>query len=89
MLYIYLLVIGTFNQVLYVDVIGQVADNKNPFVMYLQVIHSLAIQLNGRSDPVTVKKDAVFNPGDFCLIVVFQYLQKIPETKCINKTIAN
>ncbi|XP_064627283.1 cilia- and flagella-associated protein 47-like isoform X2 [Lineus longissimus] len=55
--------VGTFKPNLTMDVIGQVADNRNPFMSHLEVIHSMNIQLQGRSDPVTVKRAPKFNPG--------------------------
>ena len=54
---------GSFKPIQYLDIIGPVADNRNPFVMHLQVIHSLPIQFMGKSDPQKIKKDPVFNPG--------------------------
>ncbi len=54
---------GSFRPVEYLDVIGPVADNKNPFIMHLQVIHSIPIQFVGKSNPVSNKKKPVFNPG--------------------------
>ena len=55
--------VGTFKPTQYIDVIGQVADNRNPFIMHLEVIHAVPVAFLGLSDPVTVKKEAVYNPG--------------------------
>ena len=49
----------------YVDVIGQVADNRNPFIMHQQVIHSVPLQFIGKSDPTLTKRQALFNPGTY------------------------
>ena len=54
---------GTFKPTQYVDVIGMVADNRNPFLMCPETIHSLPLSFLGKSDPLSVKKQPVFNPG--------------------------
>jgi len=46
-----------------VDVIGQVADDLQPFILHLEVIHTISISVVGRSDAVSVKREPVFNPG--------------------------
>ncbi|KAK3096977.1 hypothetical protein FSP39_005325 [Pinctada imbricata] len=55
--------IGAFKPKQLLDVIGQVADNRNPTVAHLQIIHSYPILLSGSSDPIPVKRNAKFNPG--------------------------
>ena len=42
---------------------GTIADNRNPFVMNLQVIQSIPVSFMGRSDPKIAKKGPKFNPG--------------------------
>ena len=54
---------GTFQSVQYVDVVGPVADNKNPFVMHQQIIHSVPLKFSGNADPSVVKKQPAYNPG--------------------------
>lgn len=45
------------------DVIGQVADNKNPTLSHLQVINSFPLHFLGHCDPVTKNREPKFNPG--------------------------
>ncbi|KAL3884217.1 hypothetical protein ACJMK2_030436, partial [Sinanodonta woodiana] len=45
------------------DIIGHVADNQNPTMSHLQVIHTLPIHFMGCSDPITIKKQPKHNPG--------------------------
>ena len=47
-----------------IDVIGYVADNKNPTLAHLQVIHTLPVHFIGRSDPITKNRQPRFNPGE-------------------------
>ena len=54
---------GTFQSVQYVDVVGPVADNRNPFVMHQQIIHSVPLKFSGNADPSVVKKQPAYNPG--------------------------
>jgi hypothetical protein len=42
-----------------------VADNQNPTIAHLQVIHTYPILFSGRSDPIPVERKARFNPGIF------------------------
>ena len=46
-----------------IDVIGHVADNKNPTLSHLQIIHSMPVHFIGRSDPITKHREPRFNPG--------------------------
>ncbi|XP_013416633.1 cilia- and flagella-associated protein 47 isoform X1 [Lingula anatina] len=55
--------VGTFKQKMQLEVIGQVADNKNPFLAHLEPIHCMPLSMVGRSDPVTIKREPKFNPG--------------------------
>jgi hypothetical protein len=50
---------------MYVDILGQVTDVNNPFSLSNQVIQTIPIQFLGISDPITIKKNPVFNPGGF------------------------
>lgn len=45
------------------DIIGQVADDLQPFILHLEVIHTVSISVAGRSDAITIKREPVFNPG--------------------------
>ena len=60
-LFVYL--VGSFQCTQYLDIIGPVADNRNPFVMHQQVIHSVPLKLIGKADLGVVKKQPVFNQG--------------------------
>ncbi|XP_052708553.1 cilia and flagella-associated protein 47-like isoform X1 [Crassostrea angulata] len=55
--------IGTFKPKQLLDVIGHVADNQNPTISHLQVIHTYPILFCGSSDPIPVDRKARFNPG--------------------------
>ena len=57
--------IGTFTSIQYIDVVGPVADIRNPFVIHQQVIHSVPVKVSGKADPSVVKKQPVYNPGNF------------------------
>ena len=43
--------------------IGYVADNKNPTMAHLQIIHTMPVHFIGRSDPITKHREPRFNPG--------------------------
>ena len=66
-------VLGSFKPTQYLDVIGQVADNQNPFLMHLQIIHSLPIQFLGKSNPMTRRKEAKFNAGLFIQFILYDW----------------
>ena len=51
----------------YIDMIGPVADSRNPFIMHLQVIHSVPVKVSGNADPCAIKKQPVYNPGNFLM----------------------
>lgn len=55
---------GTFKPKQLLDVIGHVADNQNPTISHLQVIHTYPILFCGSSDPIPVDRKARFNPGE-------------------------
>ena len=55
--------VGTFKPVQYIEILGQVADKENPFVMHLKVIHTIPLNFLGVAPSVTINKEAVFNPG--------------------------
>ena len=68
--------IGSFKPTQLLDVIGQVADNKNPTMSYLQIINTMSIQFFGSSDPIPKKRKPKYNPGN--LRDIFRtYLQMI------------
>lgn len=54
---------GTFKPKQLLDVIGHVADNQNPTISHLQVIHTYPILFCGSSGPIPVDRKARFNPG--------------------------
>ncbi|XP_052808119.1 cilia- and flagella-associated protein 47-like isoform X2 [Mya arenaria] len=54
---------GFFKPQQMIDVIGHVADNRNPTLAHLQVIHTIPIHFLGRSDPITKHRNSKFNPG--------------------------
>lgn len=47
--------------------IGPVADSRNPFIMDLQVIHSVPVKVSGNADPCVIKKQPVYNPGNLLM----------------------
>ncbi|KAL8606797.1 hypothetical protein ACOMHN_049626 [Nucella lapillus] len=55
--------VGSFKPEQLVDVLGQVADDKDPTAMRLTVISTLPITLMGHSKPVCLKPKPRFNPG--------------------------
>ncbi|XP_071134806.1 cilia- and flagella-associated protein 47-like isoform X3 [Mytilus edulis] len=55
--------IGSFKPTQLLDIIGQVADNRNPTMTYLQVINTMAVQFSGSSDPIPKKRKPKYNPG--------------------------
>ncbi|CAH1800026.1 unnamed protein product [Owenia fusiformis] len=55
--------VGTFKPTQLIDIIGQVADNHNPFLMHIEVIHTMPVYFIGRCDPITRKRPPKFNPG--------------------------
>ncbi|KAL4233464.1 hypothetical protein ACF0H5_008145 [Mactra antiquata] len=54
---------GFFKPQQLVDVIGHVADNRNPTLAHLQIIHTMPLHFLGRSDPITKHRDPKFNAG--------------------------
>ena len=56
-------ILGTFKPQQMIDVIGYVADNKNPTLAHLQIIHTMPIHFIGKSDPITKHRQPRFNPG--------------------------
>ncbi|XP_052240686.1 cilia- and flagella-associated protein 47-like isoform X3 [Dreissena polymorpha] len=54
---------GFFKPQQLIDVIGHVADNRNPTLAHLQIIHTLPIHFLGRSDPITKHRQPKYNPG--------------------------
>ena len=57
--------IGTFNSTLTVDVFGEVSNGEYILKTIDRVISSMDIKMKGSSDPVLIKKKAVFNPGKY------------------------
>ncbi|XP_076467202.1 cilia and flagella-associated protein 47-like [Babylonia areolata] len=55
--------VGSFKPEQLVDVLGQVADSRDPMAMRLMVIFTLPITLKGHSNPVSVHPKPRFNPG--------------------------
>ncbi|KAL5010428.1 hypothetical protein ScPMuIL_012733 [Solemya velum] len=55
--------VGDFKPKQMLDVVGQIADGRNPTLASLQVINSLVIQLLGQSNPVPLQRKPKFNPG--------------------------
>ncbi|XP_055954756.1 cilia and flagella-associated protein 47 [Patella vulgata] len=55
--------VGTFTPQQLVDVLGHIADNRNPTLTHLKVIHVMGIKFKGTSDPVVIKPSPRFNPG--------------------------
>ena len=49
----------------YIDIIGPVADSRNPFVMRQQIVHSVPVKVSGNADPSVIKKQPVYNSGNF------------------------
>ncbi|XP_053397416.1 cilia- and flagella-associated protein 47-like isoform X4 [Mercenaria mercenaria] len=54
---------GFFKPQQMIDVIGHVADNRNPTLAHLQIIHTLPIHFLGRSDPITKYRNPKYNAG--------------------------
>lgn len=46
------------------DVVGEVADDRDPVMYHMEVIQTFPLQLVGRSDPITIKREPKFNPGN-------------------------
>ncbi len=65
-------VLGTFESVQYLDVLGPVADSQNPFHLQQRVIYSVPLALTATADPVTTKKQPVFKPGEVLHSIAFQ-----------------
>lgn len=61
---------GFFKPQQMIDVIGHVADNHNPTLSHLQIIHTMPIHFLGRSDPITKHREPKFNPGEEMLTSV-------------------
>jgi len=51
-----------------IDVIGHVADGRNPTLSHLQVIQTVPIHFLGRSDPITKHRQSKFNPGKYSMV---------------------
>ncbi|XP_035825915.1 cilia- and flagella-associated protein 47 [Aplysia californica] len=54
---------GSFKPEQLLDVLGQVADKRNPTVSHAQVIYTLPVKLMGKSNPITVVPKPKFNKG--------------------------
>ncbi|KAK3775916.1 hypothetical protein RRG08_017206 [Elysia crispata] len=54
---------GSFKPEQLLDVLGQVADKRNPTVAYAQVIYTLPVKLVGKSHPITIVPKPKFNKG--------------------------
>ena len=70
-------ILGTFKPQQMIDVIGYVADNKNPTLAHLQIIHTMPIHFIGKSDPITKHRQARFNPGKHYVIGHTLHIQEV------------
>ena len=66
-----------------IDVIGHVADNKNPTLSHLQIIHSMPVHFIGRSDPITKHREPRFNPGKDDASLIFTKFFLSMRQKCV------
>ena len=54
---------GTFKVTQYIDIIGHVANARNPLLSYMEVIHTISLSLRGSCDPKTRLPEPKYNMG--------------------------
>lgn len=55
--------VGFFKSQQMIDIIGHIADNHNPTLAHLQIIHTIPIHFMAHSDPITKHREPKYNLG--------------------------